>query len=292
MYDRNDFKWIVLGGSILALHSGYINTIGIRSVFGYTVTHVTGLITKVADSVVEQQWVILWNSFIILAGFALGAFFTGILCGSNKFKLQPRYGVIIMLESITLYFFVISCSALQYPQDKARYAFILLAMAVGMQNAMFSSFSGAVVRTSHLTGLINDTFMLIGQYVRYKCIVRKKSAETWKLLVFFPLLSGFMFGCLIGDYAWRKMGYKAILLPATSTGIAGLTFFIWITMKEKEQKANVDTTKDKLSPPPQQIEIQSGNPKKYVDLEEFPDTETETENEFETEDELELKGYR
>lgn len=82
---------------------------------------------------------------------------------------------------------------------------MIVSTAVGMQNAMFSTFSGAVVRTSHLTGLINDAgkldffvekkkqlnlfrnhklAMIVGQYVRYKLFVKKrKSPELWRLLV-------------------------------------------------------------------------------------------------------------
>jgi len=264
MYERNDFKWIVLGGSILAAHSGFVNTCGLRSVFAYTVTHVTGLVTKAAFSIVEQQWTALWNSVVVLFGFAFGAFLTGIICGSNKFRLRPRYGVVLMLESITLYIAVAACSYLQYPADQSRYAFVIMATAVGMQNAMFTSFSGAVVRTSHLTGLVNDTCMLIGQYVRYKCIVRKKQAETWKLLVFFPLLSGFLMGCIIGDYAFDYFSYKAILFPATSIGILGLGFFIFYKIHGNKEKKSVPVKAQLIS---SNIDNSKPTDNAYVDLE-------------------------
>jgi len=227
MYDRTDFKWIVFGGVILSFHAGFINSIGMKSAYGYTVTHITGLYTRTFFGLVDRSPINSVNAFMVLIGFVLGAFFTGLICGSTRFRLQPRYGVVILIESLLLFISVGVFHSEGYPNDSARFGFFFVSMGVAMQNSMFSTFSGAVVRTTHLTGIINDTAMLVGQYIRYRFVSKKKSTEMWKLLVFVPLLVGFAIGVLVGASAFNHMsGFYALLIPATSLGLIASTFLI------------------------------------------------------------------
>jgi uncharacterized membrane protein YoaK (UPF0700 family) len=38
--------------------------------------------------------------------------------------------------------------------------------ACGLQNAMVSTYSGAIIRTTHITGTVTDLGAMIGQYLR------------------------------------------------------------------------------------------------------------------------------
>lgn len=62
-----------------------------------------------------------------------------------------------------------------------------LAVACGMQNGMVTTWSGAVVRTTHFTGTITDTGLVIGHWLRYKLNLKEEwepgAADTWKLMV-------------------------------------------------------------------------------------------------------------
>jgi uncharacterized membrane protein YoaK (UPF0700 family) len=128
-----------------------------KSAYQITVTHLTGLFTKTAFSLVDQNYLVAIQAFSIIFSFWLGAFTTGCLCGTSSFKPQPRYGIILIMEGITLLLSVGIFEGENYPNDSARYGFCLVSFATGLQNAMFSTFSGAVIRTSHLTGMLNDS---------------------------------------------------------------------------------------------------------------------------------------
>jgi len=243
MWERKDFKWIVASGFVLSVHSGFINACGMKSAFGLTITHVTGLVTRTAFSIPDDNGtqIVQAGSFVI--AFMLGSFFTGMICGSQKFKLQPRYGLVLMIEGFLLFIGYMLLNVLEYPSEHSRYALLLMTCAVGMQNSMFTSFSGAVVRTCHLTGMINDLGMLCGQQLRYKLFVRnkQKSAEVWKLLVFGPLTIGFILGALIGSAVWNHLSIKAFLIPATSISLIGITFTIglfYYAAKKIEREAH------------------------------------------------------
>ncbi len=47
-------------------------------------------------------------------------------------------------------------------------AVLITSFAMGLQNALFTNFSGAVVRTTDVTGLMTDIGLIIGHYVRGK----------------------------------------------------------------------------------------------------------------------------
>jgi len=228
MYDRSDFKWIVIGGSLLAVHAGYINTIAMRSVFAYTVGHITGLIVLSLASLINNNSVILWWDFLVIFfSFLFGAFLTGLICGTTQFKLQPRYGTILVLESILLFIAIGMFHGLNYPvNDSSRYGFVLVTIGIALQNAMFSTFSGAVVRTTHLTGMLNDGAMLCGQYLRYRFVSKKKATEMWKLKVYIPIVLGYSVGSALGSLIFDVIALDSLLVPAISLGLIGGTYLI------------------------------------------------------------------
>jgi uncharacterized membrane protein YoaK (UPF0700 family) len=62
----------------------------------------------------------------------------------------------------------------------------MLAMACGMQNAMTTRYSGAVVRTTHLTGMFTDMGLLIGHMLRSD----RDFQDMWKFSLFVPIILG------------------------------------------------------------------------------------------------------
>jgi uncharacterized membrane protein YoaK (UPF0700 family) len=62
-----------------------------------------------------------------------------------------------------------------------------LAFACGIQNALCTTWSGAVVRTTHYTPTITDLGLVIGNWIREKIGWRRKEEGTesdiWKITV-------------------------------------------------------------------------------------------------------------
>ena len=95
------------------------------------------------------------------------------------------------------------------------------AMACGLQNGMASSYCGLILRTTHVTGLVTDIGVMLGQWLRFRKI------EIWKLLLLVMLLAGFFSGGLLGGWLYARAGIPALLLAAGGILLAGIFYFDW-----------------------------------------------------------------
>ena len=84
---------------------------------------------------------------------------------------------------------------------------------------MCTTFSGAVIRTTHVTGILTDIGLVLGQAVFH----RRTRKHLWKLKVLCPLYIGFCFGGLLGGFAYQIWHIRAILFPCLLLAILGIT---------------------------------------------------------------------
>jgi uncharacterized membrane protein YoaK (UPF0700 family) len=80
--------------------------------------------------------------------------------------------------------------------------YIVLSIAMGLQNAMFTTFSSAVVRTTHVTGIATDIGLVVGYSIRNHFLDRPY-VDRWKLLIYVPIWTSFFVGGIIGGYIAR-----------------------------------------------------------------------------------------
>lgn len=85
----------------------------------------------------------------------------------------------------------------------------LVCLACGLQNGMCTTFSGAVIRTTHVTGILTDIGLVIGQAIFHQ----RTRKHLWKLKILIPLYASFCCGGISGWVAFKYMRHKAILLP-------------------------------------------------------------------------------
>ena len=71
-----------------------------------------------------------------------------------------RYGVALCVEGGLL---LTACYLLNLNSLYGQYC---ASAACGLQNAMITTFSGAVVRTTHMTGIVTDLGLMIGAKLR------------------------------------------------------------------------------------------------------------------------------
>src|SRR5690606_803468 len=98
---------------------------------------------------------------------------------------------------------------------------LLAAMACGLQNAMATTFSGAAIRTSHLSGMFTDLGIGIGHALRGMPLQKRR------LLLCMLIISAFFCGAALGALLFARLGYTALAVPATATGITGLVYAAW-----------------------------------------------------------------
>lgn len=113
-----------------------------------------------------------------------------------------------------------------------------MSLACGLQNGMCTTFSGAVIRTTHVTGTLTDIGLILGQAIFH---VRTRK-HIWKLKVLVPLYGAFYLGGVIGYLFYKVLLSKAILLPSGLVGVSGIAHLcynktkVWIWKRRKGDK--------------------------------------------------------
>jgi uncharacterized membrane protein YoaK (UPF0700 family) len=195
--------------SLLSFVAGIVNVSGLFAVQRLT-TNVTGHFAFFADELVKKNFEqgIIYLVFII--AFFLGAFCSNLLTELTS-RINERFinAIPVGLE-ISILFIV---ALLDTPTIQAQGNIIacLLLFAMGLQNALVTSISNSVVRTTHLTGLFTDLGIELSQLFFYrKEEQQKKLYASIKLrltIIFF-----FFFGGVSGGYGYLLVGIKILLL--------------------------------------------------------------------------------
>ncbi|MDF1629541.1 MAG: YoaK family protein [Alcanivoracaceae bacterium] len=197
--------WVFAGAGVLAAIAGYINVV-MLGFFSVPVSHMSGAVSRLSGDIALGDMADLILISGIVAGFLAGAMLSGILIGAATLRAGRRYGGVLMLQGVML------AVATWLALDGVSLAVPLAAMACGLQNAMASSYRGLVLRTTHVTGVVTDIGVLIGQRLR------RKKIRSWKLWLLLTLLLSFFVGGVAGALTLKAVGMQAL-------GIAALVCF-------------------------------------------------------------------
>lgn len=208
-------RWIWFGGIILAFSAGIINAIALMSFAQQAATHVTGIFTHLSMNIFKGDSHGIQTSVYMLLSFLCGAILCGCIIMDGHLKMGRRYGVALLVECALL---LMSTYAFNKQSIWGEY---FACMAAGLQNAMVSTYSGTIVRTTHMTGILTDFGALLGQ------MLRGVRVQSLRLRILFWIMTGFFGGGFIGVYAYTQIGYFAMLIPSIITGLTALTYF-WI----------------------------------------------------------------
>lgn len=103
-------------------------------------------------------------------------------------------------------------------RNQLYFADYFISAACGLQNAMATTYSGAVLRTTHMTGVVTDLGILIGHFLR------RLPISLIKLRLYISLLSGFTIGCITGVWTFQLLQMNALWIPGISLLIVGFTY--------------------------------------------------------------------
>ena len=152
--------------SLLSFVAGIVNVAGFLSVQRLT-TNVTGHFAFFIDEVFKLNFSESIIYFLYILFFFLGSFISSLFIEIISRK-NDRYIYVIpaLIESIILF----SVAIFGQNSIATHYniiAFTLL-FAMGLQNSLVTRISGAIVRTTHLTGLFTDLGIELSQLFFYK----------------------------------------------------------------------------------------------------------------------------
>jgi uncharacterized membrane protein YoaK (UPF0700 family) len=208
-------KWVLIGGSVLAFIAGIINAVGFLSLYQQGITHLTGTTTLLGIAVADRNLDTALHLLAFIGSFLGGAIISGFIIQDSTLSLGRRYGVALMLESLLLFIAVPFLARGSFAGD------CLASCACGLQNAMVSTYSGAVLRTTHVSGVFTDVGIFIGHWLR-RLPVDFRRLRLWLLLIL-----SFAVGGTVGAALFARMSYHTLFLPATLTGLTGLAYGIY-----------------------------------------------------------------
>jgi uncharacterized membrane protein YoaK (UPF0700 family) len=208
-------RWAWFGTGILAFIAGLINAAGYLGFRHQSISNMTGNSSLLgialgdADSAQAAHWV------FTLAAFVIGAMLSGMIVQQSTLQLGRRYGVALMLESALLFAAVPLLSA------SNSVGLYLASMAVGLQNGLVSTYSGTLIRTTHVTGFFTD----LGVYIGHR--LRGLPVDALRVRVAVLVITTFMLGSAAGTMLFRLMRERTLLIPAVLTGVCGLCYGLY-----------------------------------------------------------------
>lgn len=197
-------------GSVLAFVAGAINAGGLLAVGQYT-SHMTGIVSSVADNLVlGQAWLALAGLIAVLAFLSGAVCTTWLVNWGMRLALRSAYGLPLMLEAVLLLVFGLFGAALDLLQALlVPLTAVLLCFIMGLQNAVITKISQARIRTTHVTGLLTDLGIELGRllFVNRRLGVQPVRADRDRLRVHAQLIACFFLGGLAGALGFKHLGY-------------------------------------------------------------------------------------
>ena len=216
--------WVWFGGVLLSFTAGIINSMVLLSFANQAVTHVTGTVTLASAAFARQDWEYAHHLFLVVFFFFLGAVLSGLITKGNKLMMGRRYGVALLIESAMLLI------AMQLFIHSSFWAQMVASMACGLQNALVTTFSGAIIRTTHFSGMVTDIGAKVGHWLRGGMMDKRR------LFLYLSLLGGFATGGAVGAYLFGTMGYTTLIVPAVITGTSGLSYILYASKLRRENQ--------------------------------------------------------
>jgi uncharacterized membrane protein YoaK (UPF0700 family) len=235
--DRTDRDNRFLAG-YLATIAGAVNSAGYVLIEAFT-SHVTGNIGRMADDVALGKPDAAALAAVMVTAFFAGAVGASMAVESRLFGSMARTSAALLLvEAGFVAAFMGSAAHLVNAGARTHdLQALLLCTAMGIQNSLVTRLSGAVVRTTHLTGVVTDIAIELARWFRYwrallgenqhvrlvmtkTPVARPSAAKVWILM---HILGGFVVGSAIAAILAVRIGFLA-LAPVVILLVAGGSF--------------------------------------------------------------------
>ena len=164
---RSDAQNQILAG-YLAMVGGFVNSAGFVLIGSFP-SHVTGNVGRFSSDTANGQFAAAAAAGAMVTAFFVGAFVASMIIESNYFgRIADSYATALLLEAAMLLLF--TATSKLTPAAHPRLMDLEAAMlccAMGMQNSLVTRLSGAVVRTTHLTGVVTDIGIEAARWFRW-----------------------------------------------------------------------------------------------------------------------------
>lgn len=242
-----------IAGIIMAMCGGMINAISFLDLGEHTfVSHLTGTSTKIglraaglADTPSEDQKkadaeeaASTAYAILLVVFFVCGSCLCGMIISRNAVSIgRSAYGLVLLISS-----FLLAVAAFSDINAGKPIGALAAAMACGIQNGMVSTYSGNIIRTTHVTGTWTDAGLSLGRVVSN--LLRRLlgggsevtnaylAADFARCRLMFLLALAFVLGCYFGALIHQDEGHfsrKGLLIPASILGLGGLGHAFYVS---------------------------------------------------------------
>jgi uncharacterized membrane protein YoaK (UPF0700 family) len=209
---------LLVYSAVLALSAGFVNAVALL-ILALPVGNLTAITTQLGMNT-ANPW--LYEGHVlaaILFGFLAGATMAGAVLAPTDALAGRRHAVVLFTEAALL---VLAAAGVEETPVKAQIESLgieltavqamFAAAALGLQNAMTSSFRGMSIRTTHFTGTVTDLGLMLGRS-------RQDGIQKWKAAILVTTLLLFLGGGIAGILFGVHLGGYSLLIPAATCAI-------------------------------------------------------------------------
>lgn len=208
-------RWVEYGSFVLALVAGFINAIGLLGFNHQSVSHLSGTVTIIGTSIITSSITTIFHLLMVLVSFVIGAAVSGYYLRSGALKLGRNYSRLLLLEASFI------LTSIYFLTKDLLFGHYLASAACGLQNALVTTFSGAIIRTTHVTGIFTDLGIMVGAKFRGETFDKRKA------LLFLLIILGFVSGGSFGAIFFSILKFEALFIPAGICIILALSYSIY-----------------------------------------------------------------
>ena len=216
----------------LAWVGGFVDAVGFLLLLQVFTSNMTGNTATLGRWIAEARPdMIAYAAFPILI-FFLGAALSGVLTiGGRRLGIRSFYALALSVEVVLLSAFMSIASFAPPPASGERAPLLLIALAalaMGLQNATITQIAGAVVRTTHVTGVLTDlglesvqlaywfrdrTRGRLRQRIRRALRISPRHPSLQRLLLLSSIWGSFLIGAVLGVLGLRYFGVTCLAGP-------------------------------------------------------------------------------
>jgi uncharacterized membrane protein YoaK (UPF0700 family) len=215
--------WLMMG-----FQAGAINTGGFLSCHRF-VSHVTGFGTLVGTEAASGRWIDTLGIAAVPSFFIGGAMMSAYLVDrriqSNRKPLYPLVMLLIFVLTSSVALLGASGYFGGFGAEFARHDYLMLAalcLACGLQNGTVTSAFGAIIRTTHLTGITTDLGIGIVRILTHSHKIQPRLNEIRANWMRAGLIAAFILGSFCSAHIYMQFEYWGFLIPSL---IATILFF-------------------------------------------------------------------
>jgi uncharacterized membrane protein YoaK (UPF0700 family) len=168
----------------------------------------SGIVAAMADNIALGSIRLVFSGLAAVLSFLLGAFLTTLLIRWARGRgLESEYALPLMIEAGLLVLFGFTGKV--FTSGRVLGTVTLLCFTMGLQNAIITKLSNAVIRTTHLTGMVTDIGIALGRIVMATTDAggRVISAELAALRLLSSLITLFFVGGVTGALGFKHVGF-------------------------------------------------------------------------------------